>query len=154
MTCAIEVTTVIDAPPAVVFGLALDMEVHARSFAASDETAVTSTGSMVLGLGDEVTFRARHFGLPWRMTSRVTALDAPTRFVDEQVRGPFAFMRHEHVFAAHGGATRMVDRVAFAAPAGIVGRAVEQVVLRRYLTALVTRRADHLKSIAEEGAGG
>ncbi len=31
------------------------------------------------------------------MTSRITDFDAPWRFVDEMVRGPFARFRHEHI---------------------------------------------------------
>lgn len=57
-----------------------------------------------IGLGEEVTWRAVHFGLPFTMTSRVTELERPLRFVDEQVRGPFRSFRHEHRFEATGGA--------------------------------------------------
>jgi ligand-binding SRPBCC domain-containing protein len=45
------------------------------------------------------------------MTSRITELDAPRRFVDEMVRGPFAFFRHEHLFEEAGRLTRMTDVV-------------------------------------------
>jgi ligand-binding SRPBCC domain-containing protein len=34
------------------------------------------------------------------MTSRITEWSRPERFVDEQVRGPFAAFRHEHLFEA------------------------------------------------------
>jgi hypothetical protein len=57
----IEVVTVIDAAPIRVFGLELDVDVHAGSLPGSRETATTSTGRRRLALGDEVTFRARHF---------------------------------------------------------------------------------------------
>ena len=158
MTSAIKVTTGIAAPAPIVFSMALNMDVHARSLARSRETAVTSSGRAVLGLGDEVTFTARHWRLRWRMTSRVTELQAPVRFVDEQVRGPFARMRHEHVFFSEGGGTRMVDHVEFAAPLGVVGRLVDTLLLRRYLTALIVERAAYLKAAAErrsrdEGGG-
>lgn len=33
--------------------------------------------------------RAWHFGDPIRMTSRITQMEAPDFFVDEQVTGPF-----------------------------------------------------------------
>lgn len=72
------------------------MDAHAGSLAGSRETATTSTGRRRLALGDEVTFRARHCGLRWRMTSRITACERPRRFVDGQTRGPFRELRHEH----------------------------------------------------------
>lgn len=93
MPALIEVVSVIGAAPSVVFDLELDVDVHAASVRMSRETATTSSGRRQLGLGDEVTFRARHFGLWWSMTSRITYYERPYRFVDEQIRGPFRVPR-------------------------------------------------------------
>ncbi|MGZ6792059.1 MAG: SRPBCC family protein [Mycobacteriales bacterium] len=145
----IEVVTRIEATPGVVFDLELDTAVHAASLSGSGETATTSTSRPVLALGDEVTFRGRHFGLRWAMTSRVTAHDRPRRFVDEQVRGPFASMRHEHVFEAQpDGSTVMTDRFAFRAPLGPLG-SVASLVLAPYLRRLLVERARFVKESAE-----
>lgn len=146
----VEVVTRVACPRERLFDLALDMDVHSASLAASGETATTSSGSPHLRLGDEVTFRARHLGLVWRMTSRVTELDRPRRFVDEQVRGPFASLRHEHLFATQqDGATRMTDRMELVAPLGPVGRVVVLVLLERYMTGLLRTRAEALRQRAE-----
>jgi ligand-binding SRPBCC domain-containing protein len=146
----IEIGTDIDAPIDRVFALSLDMDVHAASLAASRETATTSTGRAILGLGDDVTFSARHFGLRWRMTARVCELDAPTRFVDEQVTGPFREMRHEHTFLTTGDAsTRVTDRVTFTAPLGPVGSVVTKILLAPYMRRLLTTRSAYMKQRAE-----
>ncbi|MFW6774302.1 SRPBCC family protein [Nocardioides sp. CPCC 205120] len=151
----IEVRTLVDAPAAVVFDLELDVDVHAASLAGSEERATTSSGSRRLGLGDEVTFRARHLGLVWTLTSRVTALDRPHRFVDEQVRGPFRAMRHEHEFHERGaGRTEMVDRMTFTAPLGPVGAVVARAVLAPYLRRLLRQRAAYVQQVAERSARG
>lgn len=55
----------------------------------SGERIVGGVASGAMKLGDSVTRQARHFGIPFTMTSRITELTAPTRFVDEQVSGPF-----------------------------------------------------------------
>jgi ligand-binding SRPBCC domain-containing protein len=145
----IDVTTVVAAPPPVVFDLELDVDVHAGSLAGTAERATTSTGRRVLGPGDEVTFRAVHFGLPWTMTSRVTAYDRPRRFVDEQVRGPFRALRHEHLFDDLGdGRTRMVDRMDVVAPAGPLGALLTRVALGPYLRLLLRRRGRHIARLA------
>ncbi|MEU0560998.1 SRPBCC family protein [Dactylosporangium sp. NPDC006015] len=150
MHALIEVVTEIDAASDVVFGLELDMDVHAASLAASGETATTSTGRRRVELGDEVTFRARHFGRVWRMTSRITAYEPPRRFTDEQVRGPFRALRHEHLFDdLGGGRTRMTDRMAVSAPLGPVGFLVTRVLLAPYLRRLLQQRAAHVKRLAE-----
>jgi ligand-binding SRPBCC domain-containing protein len=150
MPARIEVVTEIDAAADVVFGLELDMDVHAASLAASGETATTSSGRRRVALGDEVTFRARHFGVVWRMTSRITAYEPPRRFVDEQVRGPFRALHHEHVFDHLGaGRTRMTDRMTVSAPLGLLGHLATRMLLAPYLRRLLMRRSAHVKRLAE-----
>jgi ligand-binding SRPBCC domain-containing protein len=146
----VEVVTVIRAAAETLFDLELDADVHAASMAGSGEVATTSTGRPRLGLGDEVTFTARHFGLPWRLTGRVTEWERPRRFVDEQVRGPFRRMRHEHLFEPVDPATtRMTDRLRFQAPLGPLGAVVGRLVLAPYLRALLEHRAAHIRAFAE-----
>jgi ligand-binding SRPBCC domain-containing protein len=143
MTVAFECETILLLNPAAAFDLSLSVAAHTASLAGSDERATTDAGSM-LGLGDEVTWHARHFGLPWTMTSKVVEWDRPTRFVDVQERGPFAMFRHEHVFEPHAGGTRMTDRVTFRAPLGPIGGLVEKAVLGRYLRRLIQTRNAYL----------
>ncbi|MET1051075.1 MAG: SRPBCC family protein, partial [Mycetocola sp.] len=94
-----------------------------------------------------VTWRAWHFGVPLRMTSRITALNPPHSFTDEQVRGPFRSFRHEHEFRPSGAGTLMVDRVSFAAPFGVLGRVVERLVLASYMKRLIERRNTFLSGV-------
>jgi ligand-binding SRPBCC domain-containing protein len=150
----VEVVTMIRAAPRTVFDLELDVDVHVASMAASGERATSSTGRPALGPGDEVTFRARHFGLTWRLTARVTECDRPRRFVDEQVRGPFRRLRHEHVFEPVAeGMTRMTDRIDFDAPLGQVGAVVGRWVLAPHLSGLLRGRAAYVKELAESAHG-
>lgn len=146
----IEVVTEIDAASDVVFDLELDMDIHTASLAASGETAATSTGRRRVAFGDEVTFRARHLGLAWRMTSRITAYEPPRRFVDEQIRGPFRALRHEHLFHDLGDSwTRMTDLMTVSAPFGPLGFLVTRALLAPYLRRLLKQRAAHIKRVAE-----
>lgn len=126
------------------FDLSRSIEAHQESMAHSREKAVAGVTSGLISLGEEVTWRARHFGVPLRMTSRITAMEAPHYFVDEQVRGPFQSFRHVHEFSADGGETVMVDRIEFAAPFGPLGRVVERLVLTRYVRNLIEQRNRHL----------
>jgi ligand-binding SRPBCC domain-containing protein len=146
----VEVVTLIRAEPEVVFDLELDVDVHAASMATSRETAETSTGRPSLGPGDEVTFTGRHFGVSWQLVGRVTEYDRPRRFVDEQVRGPFRRLRHEHLFEAVGdGTTRMTDRLSFTAPLGRLGAVAARAALAPYLRRLLERRAAYVRGRAE-----
>lgn len=145
-----ELTTRIAAPPARVFDACLDVEVHTASMAASGERAV-GTGSGGLGLGDRVTLQARHFGLRWSLTARVTAHERPAFFADEQERGPFRKWHHAHHFTSDGSeGTLMRDVVDLAAPLGLLGALAEKFVLHRYLVRLLERRNRYIKSIVEK----
>jgi ligand-binding SRPBCC domain-containing protein len=93
-----------------------------------------------MGLGDSVTWRARHFGVPFRMTSKITEYDAPARFVDEQMKGPFRRWWHEHRFDEREGMTVMTDIVEFESPLGPVGMLANRVMLTRYMTRLLEQR--------------
>src|SRR4051794_32786658 len=108
--------------------------------ARSGEQIVAGVSSGVMGLGDMVTWRARHFGIPFTMTSRISAYEVPFRFVDEQVSGPFGRWWHEHRFEECDGVTVMTDTVHFASPLGLLGRLVDTLFLTRYVTRLLEER--------------
>lgn len=126
--------------PEVAFDLSLSIDAHVESFGQSGERAIGGVTGGVIGLGEFVTWRARHFGITWTMTSTITEWDRPRRFVDQQQRGPFKSFRHEHVFEPEDNGTRLIDRVEFAAPLGPLGRAAEWLVLGRYLRHLIDVR--------------
>ncbi|WP_204261675.1 SRPBCC family protein [Blastococcus saxobsidens] len=93
--------------------------------------------------------------VPWRLTSRITAFERPYRFVDEQVRGPFRRMRHEHlVQPLPGGGTPMTDRMDFEAPPGPAGALIGRAFLAPYLRRLLEQRAAPVRRLAEEQVSG
>jgi ligand-binding SRPBCC domain-containing protein len=147
-----ECRTQTDAPPATVFDLARDIDSHVRSQTYANERAVAGVTSGLIGLGESVTWRATHFRIPFKMTSHIVEFDSPRRFVDEQIRGPFKRIRHEHVFEPSSGGTLMVDHVSFDAPLWFIGALVDRVILRRYMQRLIEDRAQVIKAEAEQGA--
>ena len=146
----IHLETDIAAPIERVFDLARNIDFHQRSMAHTNERAVGGRTSGLIGLGETVTWRARHLGRTWSLTSRITAFEPPTRFVDEQASGPFASFRHEHRFQAVSGGTRMIDNWEHRAPFGIIGRIVDRLVLGPLLRRLLVSRSSALAREAEE----
>jgi ligand-binding SRPBCC domain-containing protein len=82
------------------------------------------------------------------MASRITSVDRPDRFVDEQVAGPLASWRHEHRFEAIAGGTRMIDDWEHAAPFDVIGRIVDALVLERRMRLLLETRNEALARAA------
>jgi ligand-binding SRPBCC domain-containing protein len=114
MTVQFEHEEMIDAPLEVVFDLSLDVDAHQASMARSKERVIGGVTGGRIGLGEEVTWRAWHFG--------------------------FRSFRYEHLFARRDNRTAMTDRVQFKAPVGVIGFAVERVLLEWYLRRLIAAR--------------
>jgi len=147
-----ELSTYLPVRRGTAFDLSLSIDAHLGSFEHSGERAIAGVTAGVIGMGEFVTWRARHFGVTWTMTSVITEWDRPARFVDEQRKGPFKSFHHEHVFSEEGEGTRMTDRVRFAAPFGLLGRLVERAVLARYLRHLIDVRNEFLITEARRRA--
>jgi ligand-binding SRPBCC domain-containing protein len=152
VTVAFGVRTVVKAPPGRVFAASLSIDDHLASMAASGEKAIGGVTAGRIGLGQSVTWRARHFGISWTMTSQITELDEPSRFVDAQLRGPFKTFRHEHLFRPIAEGTEMLDSITFQAPLGPLGWIAERVLLGWYLPHLIRQRNGYLKTSLERGA--
>jgi ligand-binding SRPBCC domain-containing protein len=145
----IAITTSIRAPLERCFDAARDLDLHLKSLAHTNEVAVAGRTSGLIELGEEVTWRGRHFGITQHFTSKITAFDRPRYFQDSMQRGAFRSFVHDHYFAADAGVTTMTDVLAFAAPLGILGRLAEKLVLRRYLARMLTVRAAVIREAAE-----
>lgn len=145
----IELDTLIHAPIEACFDAARDIGLHVRLARNTKERAVAGRIKGLVGEGEWVTFRARHFGVRFCLTARIIRFEPPFRFVDEQTRGPFKRMKHTYEFQAIGaGQTRMRDLIEFECPFAIAGKIAAPVVawhLRRFLV----ERADGLKSELE-----
>jgi ligand-binding SRPBCC domain-containing protein len=136
--------TVIPLDPAEAFDLSLSIDAHLGSFAESGERATAGVTAGIIGMGEFVTWRAKHFGITWTMTSVITEWDRPRRFVDEQRKGPFKSFWHEHRFTPGEGGTILDDDVRFEAPLGPLGRIAEKLVLERYMPHLIDVRNEFL----------
>jgi len=157
MTVSFTCRTLLAMTPEQAFDLSRSVDVHLGSMAKSGERAVAGVTAGLMSLGDVVTWRARHFGLPVRMTSRITQFSFPDSFTDEQQRGPFRAFRHVHEFlpdgsgpagsGPDGGGTLVVDHVEFTAPFGVLGRLVEKAFLGRYMQYLIEERNRYLQGL-------
>lgn len=148
----IELVTVIDAPIDRVFDLARSIDLHTTSTSKTGERAVAGVTSGLIGAGDQVTWRARHFGVWQSLTVQVDVFEPPTHFSDRMLRGAFHKMEHHHYFAASSAGTTMRDVFEFRSPLGILGRAVDTLVLRRYMRSFLVERNRVIKAAAESDA--
>ncbi len=148
----IDETTLIHAPIERCFDLSRSVEVHLLANVHSGEQTIALGGvtSGLVGLSQEVTWRAKHFGVWQTLTSRTTALESPRYFQVTMVRGIFRSMQADHLFRSTGsGVTEMSDRFCIAAPLPVLGPIAEAIFLRRYMLALLRERNAVIKQVAE-----
>ena len=141
--------TSIAAPPEQVFDLARSIDAHQQSTEGTGERAVAGVTQGLIGMGDEVTWEARHLGIKQRLTVRITGFERPARFQDTMISGAFKSMKHDHEFIAQPTGTLMVDRFEFESPFGILGRTFDRVFLARYMRRFLVQRNAVLKDLAE-----
>jgi ligand-binding SRPBCC domain-containing protein len=146
----IRLQTVMVAPIGACFDLSLSVDAHTASMRRSGERAIGGVTSGAMKLGDTVAWRARHFGIAFEMTCAITEYQYPSRFVDEQLHGPFRRWWHEHTFTtAANGETVMTDVVQFQSPLSPLGTLADRLMLDRYMSHLLRQRNAWLKATLE-----
>ena len=145
----IELATSIAAPIDRVFDLASSIDLHTHSTSSSGERAIAGVTSGLIGPGQEVTWRARHFGVRQSLTVRVTVFERPTHFADVMLRGAFRRMEHHHYFEQSGNGTTMRDVFSFQSPLGILGRMADSLFLTHYMKSFLIERNRAIKATAE-----
>lgn len=145
----IELKTLVRAPRERCFDLSRSVDLHVQSTSKTGERAIAGKTQGLLELGDQVTWRARHFGIWQNLTSRMTIFDRPHHFRDSMVRGAFSRFDHDHFFADIPGGTEIRDVFDFTSPLGPLGRIADILVLKQYMTNFLEERNRILKRVAE-----
>src|SRR5450755_3755358 len=145
----IELKTFINAAPEICFDLSLDIDLHMQSMDQTNEKAIGGRTSGQIKLGETVQWKAQHFGLYFTMTSRITELSRPLHFTDEMIKGPFKWLRHQHVFEKTADGTMMRDLFDFQSPLGLLGNIIDRILLEKYLKRLLEKRNETIRIAAE-----
>lgn len=130
------------------FKLATSIDLHIASAAQTGEKAIGGVTSGLIGEGETVQWRGRHFGRWLTHTSKIDGWRPYSFFRDIMVEGWFTQYEHEHHFAVMDDGTRMRDEIRFTAPyglfAGLAGK-----IARRHLIAMLLQRNALIKHAAE-----
>jgi ligand-binding SRPBCC domain-containing protein len=95
---------------------------------------VATPGTIQMRAGTLIDYRLKLHGVPVRWRTRIEVWEPPDRFVDVQLRGPYAAWEHTHTFDAAGEAAAVIgDRVRYALPLGVLGRLVHAAIVKRDL---------------------
>lgn len=101
-------------------------------------------GPIAMGTGTFLQYRLRLRGVPVQWRTLIQDWEPPHRFVDVQVRGPYALWHHTHTFAAVPEGTLMTDTVRYAIGFGPLGELARRAVVDRDLEAIFDFRAERV----------
>ena len=131
------------------FDLSRSIDLHQISTAKTNEKAVDGKTEGLISLGEFVTWQARHFGITQKLTSKITSFNRPFHFRDEQIKGAFRYIIHDHDFETDYKMVVMKDTFQFQSPFGFIGRLFDEIILTNYLKRLLITRNKIIKDYAE-----
>lgn len=145
----IELETEIYSTLEICFDLSRSIDLHKTSTIKTNEKAIAGTTSGLINLNDFVTWQATHLGVRQKLTSKITALERPFYFKDEQQKGAFKSFYHEHIFEKSGNKIIMKDIFVFESPFGIFGEIFNKLILTKYMRNFLMVRNNIIKEFAE-----
>ncbi len=108
---------------------------------------VTNPEGLELREGALLDYRLKLHGVPIRWQTLIKTWEAPDRFVDVQLEGPYSLWEHTHTFEpTEDGATVIHDRVRYAIPFGPLGAIAHRLFVRRDLRRIFDYRRDAVAS--------
>jgi len=102
---------------------------------------------MYNGLMIQYLIKIPRFGR-WQWLTEIKHIREGEYFVDEQRLGPYRLWHHQHLLEAVGkDKTRMVDRVSYRLPFGVVGILLHELWVKQLLDDIFTYRAQRMMQI-------
>ncbi len=97
--------------------------------------------------GAKIDYRLRVHGIPLRWRSEITEWEPPHRFVDVQLRGPYALWHHEHRFEEKDEGTLCIDEVRYRVPGGPLAPLLHRFFVRDDVRRIFSYRREQLEEL-------
>jgi uncharacterized protein len=142
----LERTTIVEAPPEIVWAFFSDPANLAKITPPSMGFEIVSSPGRPLQAGDRIDYRIRIAGVPLPWRTLISEWDPPRSFTDEQERGPYRRWVHRHTFQPmDDGRVLVTDRVDYDLPLGALGRVAGGFWVRRQLRKIFDYRSDIIR---------
>ena len=145
----IHLTSFISAPIDRVFDLSRNLTIYKNVFQNRNEKFSSGAGSTLVSHGETISFHAKHGGKIRVVTLRITAMERPYSYTEEQVKGDLEYYKHDHHFKTTVNGTIMIDIIDFAGPKDFIGKFFGRIYFKRYVEVLVRKRNEVIRQYAE-----
>ncbi len=97
--------------------------------------------------GSIIDYKIKLRGIPFTWSSLISEYNPPYKFIDEQVRGPYAYWHHTHIFSETKGGTLIEDIVKYSIPFGLVGQLAHFLFIKSDLKNIFQHRFNTINKI-------
>lgn len=108
---------------------------------------------IVMKTGTLIDYTIHVLGMTVRWRTLITAYDPPHSFVDEQLKGPYAFWHHRHTFRSVEGGTEIKDEVHYVIPGGFLAPLAHAILVRPQLQRIFAFRQETIQTVFASGSG-
>lgn len=100
--------------------------------------------------GSEIELEIMQFGfLKNNWLIKLTAFKENSLITDTQIKGPFSYWVHDHIFEEAEGKTKMTDRIRYELPFGILGKIAGKLFVSKMIEKQFEFRHNITKSLLE-----
>lgn len=97
--------------------------------------------------GLTIDYALKLHGLPMRWRSEIPVWEPPTRFVDQQIKGPYTRWHHEHFFTETAGGTLVIDRVDYEIPGWVLAPLANKLFVEGSLRRIFEHRRQRIEEL-------
>lgn len=97
--------------------------------------------------GALIDYKLRIRGVPVRWRTEIAVWEPDTKFVDQQLKGPYKKWHHTHTFEDRDGGTLCGDRVEYEVPGGPLAPLVNKLAVQRDVEAIFRFRAKKMREL-------
>jgi ligand-binding SRPBCC domain-containing protein len=92
--------------------------------------SILTPSPISMQVGTLIDYHIKLMGVPFFWRTLISDWEPPYRFVDQQLKGPYVFWRHEHTFVQHEGYVLMTDRLHYLSPGWIFEPLIDRLFVR------------------------
>ena len=108
---------------------------------------ILTQGDIPMAPGTLIDYRIGLFGIPMKWRTLIEAFEAPSRFVDTQLKGPYKKWHHTHEFHEIEGGTLLTDRVLYDVGFGPLGGMARALFVKRTLGKIFSYREKTIQEL-------
>ena len=100
--------------------------------------------------GALIDYTIKMFKVPIHWRTLITTYEPPFRFVDVQIKGPYSFWHHTHIFKEVSDGVEIYDEVHYSIPFGLLGKILHTLWIKKDLNNIFEHRRGVIEDLFKD----